>query len=66
MESNEQNKLRNKIETENRMISVRGEGVGELGEKGLETKRKKNSDTDNNVMITRGKGRVVVGGGRRG
>ena len=44
MESNEQNKLTNKTETdsyvENRLMSVRGEGIEALGENGEKIKQK--------------------------
>ena len=54
MESNEENKLTNKIE---RFLAVRGEGGWELGEKGEGSKRKKKpSQPDNTMFITRGRG----------
>ena len=68
MESSEQNKQnRNRlIDTENRLIAVRGEGVGgQVGSvKGLTKGKKRFLTTDNNIVITRGKGGWEVG--RRG
>ena len=61
MESNEQNKLTNKIgtDTENRLRAVRGRGVGRLGEKdeGIKQnlKRQQLIDTDTSMVITRKK-----------
>ena len=60
MESNEQNKLTNKIErlidTENRLTALIGEeGCIVQGGK-TEVIKKKLIDTDNSMVITRGKG----------
>ena len=64
MESNEQNKLINKIETdsdtENKLTAVSGEGLGDWVKtvKGLSKKSVKTQliDTDNSMVITRGTG----------
>ena len=60
---NKQNRNR-LIDTENRLTAVRREGLEGLCEKGKDIKKKKTLiDTDNSLVITRGKG---GGGGRRG
>ena len=69
MESNEQNKLSNDIETdaENRLTDVREEGIGDLVRrvKGLsKKKRKRLKDTDNSLVTASKNG--AGGGGRRG
>ena len=45
MESNKQNKLTNKIDTENRMAAGRGEGTSGLGEKGEGIKQRTTTTT---------------------
>ena len=67
MESNEQIKQINKIQTDTEILRIdwqlsEGRGVG-LGEEGERIKKKKTIDTDNVLVITRGKGDE---GGRRG
>ena len=62
MESNEQNGLANKIETvidpATSLTAIRGgRAVGRLGEKGEWVKQMKIKLTDNNIVITRGKGK---------
>ena len=70
MESNEQNILINKIETDSsikkRLTTVRGEGYFGAGEKVEGIKKKKELiDTDNSMVITRGRGEARGGGRRR-
>ena len=55
---NKINKIETTSDTENILTAVRGEGLGELGDKGEEIKENKQittTDSDNSMVITRGK-----------